>query len=117
MRAVSHTALTQKMVDVNYRNIIYTEIKNLMIKFYNHSSESFDPTNDIRVSLIDLLATISYGQKSEKLSQQIEEMISGFVKVISPENAIIDMFPWLKYVPFVEKRLNSYAYKARDLVH
>src|ERR1043165_6292064 len=117
MRAVSHQALTQKMVDVNYRNIIHTEIKNLMIKFFNHSSEAFDPTDDMRSSLIDLLATISYGQKSEKLSQQIERMIFDFGKVLSPENSIIDMFPWLKYIPFVEKRLNSYAYKARDLTH
>ena len=117
MRAVSHQAITQKMVNINYRDIIHTEVKNLMIKFYNHSSESFNPTNDLRSSLIDLLATITYGKKSEKLSQQIEKMISGFVQVLSPQNSTIDKFPWLKYIPFMEKRLNSYAYKARDLAH
>src|ERR1043166_5392511 len=117
MRAVSHQALTQKMVNVNYRDTIHTEIKNLMIKLFNHSSEIFDPNDDIRSSLIDLLATISYGQKSEKLSQQIEQMISGFMNVLRPSNSTIDKFPWLKYIPFMEKRLNSYAYEARDLVH
>jgi len=117
MRAVSHQALTQKMVDINYRDIIHTEIKNLMIKFFNHSSESFDPTNDMRSSLIDLLATISFGQKSEKLSRQIEQMLTGFSQVLRPENSTIDKFPWLKYIPFMERRLNTYAYKARDLAH
>ena len=44
-------------------------------------------------------------------------MISGFMNVLRPSNSTIDKFPWLKYIPFMEKRLNSYAYEARDLVH
>jgi hypothetical protein len=115
MRAVSHQALTQKMVNTNYRDIIHTEVKNLMIKFYNRSSESFNPTNDLRFFLINLLTTILFGQKSEKLSLQIEQMVSEIAQILRPENGTIDKFPWLKYIPFVEKRLNRHAYKARDL--
>ncbi|RGB22412.1 cytochrome P450 [Rhizophagus diaphanus] len=115
MRAVSHQALTQKMVNINYRDIIHTEVKNLMIKFYNRSSESYNPTNDLRFFLINLFTTILFGQKSEKLSLQIEQMISEIAHILRPENGTIDKFPWLKYIPFVEKRLNRHAYKARDL--
>ena len=115
MRAVSHQALTQKMVNINYRDIIHTEVKNLMIKFYNRSSESFNLTNDLRFFLINLLTTILFGQKSEKLSLQIEQMISEIAQILRPENGTIDKFPWLKYIRFVEKRLNRHAYKARDL--
>ena len=117
MRAVFHQAVTQKVVDNNYRNIIHTEIKNLSIKFFNHHSKSFDPTDDTRSSLIDLLATITYGQKSEKLSKQMGQMLFEFGQVLSSINSLIDMFPWLKYIPFMEKRLYSYAYKARSKVH
>src|SRR2546429_619086 len=101
MRALLHQALTPKMVDNNYRDIIHTEIKNLTLKFFNHSSKGFDPTNDIRSSLVDLLAILSYGQKSEKLSQQIEQIISDFFEIFNPRNSLIDMFPWLKYIPFL----------------
>ncbi|EXX77028.1 uncharacterized protein OCT59_006648 [Rhizophagus irregularis] len=115
MRAVSHQALTQKMVNINYRDIIHNEVKNLMIKFYVRSSESFNPTNDLRFFLINLLTTILFGQKSEKLTQQIEQMVSEIAQILRPENCTIDKFPWLKYIPFVEKRINRHAYKARDL--
>ncbi|CAI2165793.1 3274_t:CDS:2 [Funneliformis geosporum] len=95
MRALAHQALTQKMVDNNYR---------------------FDPTKDMRLSLIDLLATISYGQKSENLSQKIEQMIFEFGEILNPRNYYIEMFPWLKYFPFLANRLYSFAYKAKALV-
>ncbi|CAG8524038.1 813_t:CDS:10 [Rhizophagus irregularis] len=116
MRAVAHQALTQKVVDNNYRNIIQTEVKDLMIKLFNHSSKVFDPTDDMRSSLIDLLATISYGQKSEKLSQQIKQMFVGFAQVLNPGNSYFEMFPWIKYIPFIDKILYSYAYKAKYLL-
>jgi hypothetical protein len=116
MRALAHQALTQKMVDNNYYSIIHTEITDLMIKFFNHSSKGFDPIDDMRSCLIDLLATISYGQKSEKLSQQIKQMFIEFVQVLNPGNSLVEMFPWIKHIPFIEKRLYSYAYKAKDLV-
>src|SRR3954452_7332708 len=61
-----------------------------------------------------LLATISYGQKSEKLAQQIEQMVSEFIQVfLSPENSTMDKFPWLKYIPFMKR----YFYKAREINH
>src|SRR4051794_21609916 len=116
MRGLAHQALTQKMVDNNYRNIIHKEIKNIAIKFYNRSSQGFDPTKDMRSCLIDLLATISYGQKSEKLSQKIEQMIFDFEKIIDPRNSLIEIFPWLKYIPFMTNRLYTFAYKAKALV-
>ncbi|GBB84751.1 hypothetical protein RclHR1_11320001 [Rhizophagus clarus] len=116
MRAAAHQALTQKVVDNDYRSIIHTEIKDLMIKFFNHSSKGFNPTDITRSCLIDLLATISYGQKSEKLSQQINQMFVGFIQVLTPANSLYEMFPWLRYIPFIEKRLYSYAYKAKDLL-
>jgi len=116
MRAVAHQALTQRMVDDNYYSIIHTEIKNLTIKFYNRSSQGFDPTNDTTSSLIDLLAIISYGQKSERLSRNIKQMVYNFGQILNIRNSLMDVFPWFKYIPFLSDRINSYAYKAKGLV-
>ncbi|KAG9287144.1 hypothetical protein G9A89_001039 [Geosiphon pyriformis] len=65
MRSLTNKAITGYIVNTYYQNIIHREVKHFMYRLLKTSSRPIEPTYDLRICVLNTLASITYGSRSE----------------------------------------------------
>ncbi|CAG8529907.1 3479_t:CDS:2 [Ambispora leptoticha] len=111
MRSLTRRAITRYVVNTHYQNIIHREVQDFMCRLYQTSSKPTDPTYDLRLCILKILVTITYGSRAELTAPTFKRFYNALAEsyAIDTNRKITGAAPWLSRTPSVNK------HKSREL--
>ncbi|CAG8536565.1 11229_t:CDS:2 [Ambispora gerdemannii] len=115
MHSLTRRAITRYIVNTHYQNIIHREVRNFMYRLYQTSSGPTDPTDDLKICILNVLATITYGSRSELTAPTFKRFYNSLAESYSMDanSKITGAFPWLSRTPSSVRKHKSRELKAR----
>lgn len=118
-RKLTHSAL--RMYGSGLKHLegkICGEVEQLLKRFSAHQGKAIDPNDDISLMVLNVICAVVYGESYEledEEFQTIKKYNNHFIRLFKGFN-ILEMLPWLRYLPVEEGRILREARELRDVV-
>lgn len=118
-RKLTHSALRTYGSGLKHlEGKITGEVEQLLTRFSAHQGKAIDPTNDINLMVLNVICALVYGESYDIEDEEFKLIMkynNHFVRLFKGFN-ILEMMPWLRYLPIEEGRILREAKELRDLV-
>ncbi|KAL9971262.1 hypothetical protein ACROYT_G023768, partial [Oculina patagonica] len=118
-RKLAHSAL--RMYGSGLKHLeekICGEVDQLLERFSAHNGKTIDPENDIDLMVLNVICAVVYGESYELEDEEFKRIMkynNHFVRLFKGFN-ILEMLPWLRFLPLEEGKILREARELRDAV-
>ncbi|KAG9307470.1 hypothetical protein G9A89_017300 [Geosiphon pyriformis] len=123
MRSLEMQMFRQSVIDTNYQTVIDQQVKNMIRSLEENLSNSTTNTLDIakhiQICITHIFMIIVYGERAapgtnDPLFTLYQESIVHFFEFTGPKGYLLDVFPLLRFIPFLQRYLEKEAIEVRD---
>ena len=118
-RKLAHSAL--RMYGSGLKHLeekICAEVDQLLERFSAHKGKAIDPGDDIDLMVLNVICAVVYGESYQLEDEEFRRIMkynNHFVRLFKGFN-ILEMMPWLRYLPLEEAKVLREARELRDAV-
>ncbi|RIB30935.1 cytochrome P450 [Gigaspora rosea] len=106
-RSLTQQGFRPHIIDTTYFPIIKQTVADLIHKISGYKSAAIIPDDDFAYTVTLTLALVVYGRTSPEhgkiLIDEYVKIVDDAVPLISFSSYAADIFPWMRYLPFVQK--------------
>lgn len=116
-RKLAHSAL--RMYGSGLKHLeerVCDEVEQLLKRFSAHQGKAIDPKDDISLMVLNVICAVVYGESYELEDEEFQRIIkynNHIIRLFKGFN-ILEMFPWLRFLPIEEGRILREARELRD---